>query len=82
MTEEAVIARRLNRLIRSGEPFTVDQVWRDSDEFRPGDHRNWLGVHVRRLADADAIVPVGWRETSRSTPHSRPARLWRGKVAA
>lgn len=73
-----VIMRRLNRLVRSGRPFTVDQIWRDSDDFKPGDHKNWLGVQVKRLSLAGRIVVVGHRVTDRSRPYSRAVPIWRG----
>lgn len=75
---EQVITRRLNRLINTGLPFTVDEVWRDSDGFAKGDHRNWLGRHVQALAGSLTIVCVGHKVTAASRPYSRAVPVWRG----
>lgn len=76
--QELVITNRVNKLIRSGKPFTVDQIWRHADDFKPGDHRNWLGRWVKELSDTGAIRHIGWQVTERSGPHARPASLWQG----
>lgn len=76
------VLRRINKLIQSGRPFTVDQIWRDDDDFRPAEHRNWIGRHIQELASADTIEWVEWKMTDRSSPHSRPTRVWQAKRPA
>lgn len=75
-----IIMRRLNRLVRSGRPFTVDQIWRSADQFTPGDHKTWLGVEVRALSAAGRIVVTEHRVTEHSRRYSRAVPVWMGVV--
>lgn len=80
--EQTRIARALNRRIRSGRKFTVDEIWPGLRDIVPGHHMSWVGNHVRKLEQGNAIRFVGWRETPRSKPHSRPARVWQSEKHA
>lgn len=73
-----IINGRLNALIQSGRPFTVDEVWAPDDDFEPAWHRSWLGPHVLALKNAKAIKHVGWQMTEMSRPKARPSNQWQG----
>jgi hypothetical protein len=79
--EEQKIMRILNRLIASGQPFTVDQIWDRATGLSPARHRGWLGRQIQILAGKNRIETVDWRLTGRSSPHSRPARVWQSVTA-
>jgi ribosomal protein L31 len=79
--DEKRIMRTLNGFIGSGRRFTVDEIW-DRVDISPAPHKSWLGRQIQLLADAGRIETVDWRFTSRSLPHSRPARVWQGIARA
>lgn len=41
--ERLQITAELNRLIRTGRPFTVDRIWDRCHDISPARHRSWLG---------------------------------------
>lgn len=79
--QERRIAEAINRRIRSGKPFTTDSIWGRLDDIDPILHRNWLGQLIQKASQTGRIEFVEWRLTARSTPHSRPAKVWRGVSA-
>ncbi len=77
--ERKRILRAILRRIRSGRPFTVDELWDRLPDVKPVEHRAWLGREIQIMEKDGRIRFVEWKETPRSLPHSRPVRVWQQK---
>lgn len=66
-------------LIKLGEPFTSDHIWRGLDERGVGKPREprALGAVLRAAAKAGYIQSTGeWFKSERPENHSRPVAVW------
>ncbi len=74
--ERKRILRAILRRVRSGRPFTVDELWDRLPDVKPVEHRAWLGREIQIMEKDGRIRFVEWKETPRSLPRSRPVRVW------
>lgn len=74
--ERKRIIRAVLYRIRTGRPFTVDELWDRMPDVKPVEHRAWLGREIQIMEKDGRIRFVEWKETPRSLPHSRPVRVW------
>lgn len=75
---EKRIMQAVNRRVRSGRPFTTDEIWPRLKDITPGEYRSWLGNQMAEMSRQNAIVRVAWRVTPSSGQKSRAVAVWQG----
>jgi hypothetical protein len=65
-------------LIKKGESFTTDEVWRLLSHFNVETHEpRAMGAIIRKFVKEGRLEHVGYQKTLRPESHRRPVSVWR-----
>lgn len=65
-------------LIRKGEPFSTDEVWRLLEGSSAKTHEpRAMGAVMRKFVKEGLIDSIGYQKTTRRESHRRPIAVWR-----